>query len=52
MGVFQILMGYGMSNWYFREKAPNEAERNPIGAEFFSDEAIERPGQALVREAV
>lgn len=36
--------------WSFRERAPNEKIRNPVQGEFFSDEAIERPAQSLVRE--
>ena len=38
--------------WYFRRKAPGEKIRNPIQGEFFATEAIEGPGEALVRESV
>ena len=38
--------------WYFRRKAPDEKIRNPIQGEFFATEAIEGPGEALVRESV
>jgi hypothetical protein len=38
--------------WHFRPKAPNETERNPVTEEYFDEEAIERPAQALVREVI
>lgn len=41
-----------MATWYCRPKSAGEKERNPIAGEFFDEEAIERPAQALVREAI
>jgi len=41
-----------MIGWHFREKQPDETVRNPVQGEHFSDEAIELPAQALVREAI
>lgn len=38
--------------WYFRKHQPIERARNPIGGEFFAEEAIDRPGQALIRESI
>lgn len=41
-----------MAVWRFREHRPDEKIRNPIQGEFFSEEAVERPAQALVREVI
>ena len=41
-----------MPQWHFFHLSPGSKVRNPIQGEFFSDEAIGRPGQALVREAI
>lgn len=41
-----------MADWRFREPRPGDKIRNPVQGEFFSDEAIEKPGEALVREAI
>lgn len=41
-----------MADWHFRTKIPSEKERNPVGGEYFDEEAIERPAQALVREVI
>lgn len=38
--------------WYFRKKARGEKIRNPIQGEFFAQDAISGPAQALVRESV
>lgn len=38
--------------WHFAKHRPDQAVRNPTGSEFFSDEAVDRPAQALVREAI
>ncbi len=39
-------------SWHFRELQRGEKIRNPIQGEYFSEEAIERPAQALVRESI
>jgi len=36
--------------WHFLRQRPSEKVRNPIQGEYFSDDAIENPAQALVRE--
>lgn len=41
-----------MGQWHFRRKRPGEANREPIQGEFFAAEAIDRPGQSLVREGI
>lgn len=41
-----------MPVWRFRPHRADEKIRNPIQAEFFSEEAVERPAQALVREVI
>lgn len=41
-----------MATWYFRQKQPGEKERNPVTGEYFDEEAIDRPAQALVREVI
>lgn len=41
-----------MALWKFRAHRPDEKIRNPIQGEFFSEEAVERPAQALVREVI
>lgn len=41
-----------MAGWRFRVHRRDEKIRNPIQGEFFSEEAVERPAQALVREVV
>ena len=38
--------------WHFREKQPDETMRNPVQGEFFSEQAIDKPAQALVREVI
>ncbi|MCA9243668.1 MAG: hypothetical protein KDA32_06945 [Phycisphaerales bacterium] len=38
--------------WRFTNKRPGDTERNPLASEYFDEEAIERPAQALVREAI
>ncbi len=38
--------------WRFTPKTPGIRERNPIAGEFFSTEATDRPGEALVREGI
>jgi len=40
------------AKWIFRKKYPLEKERNPIAGEYFDEEAIEGPAQALVRESI
>lgn len=40
------------ANWHFAKHHPDQAVRNPTGGEFFSDDAVDRPAQALVREAL
>lgn len=40
------------SIWHFRKQHPDEKVRNPIQGELFSDDAIDKPAQALVREAI
>lgn len=40
------------ANWYFREKQPGEVTRDPIAGEFFSQDAIDNPAEALVREGI
>ncbi len=42
-------MGYC---WYFDPKPPSQKERNPIQGEYFAAEAIDKPGEALVREGI
>ncbi len=39
-------------NWHFRQQQPNEKVRNPISSEYFDEEVIDRPAQALVREVI
>jgi hypothetical protein len=41
-----------ISAWHFREQHPDEKVRNPIQGELFSDNAIDKPAQALVRESI
>ena len=41
-----------MAAWRFRAHRRDEKIRNPIQGEFFSEEAVEKPAQALVREVV
>jgi len=41
-----------MMHWHYRTVQPNEKERNPVPGEFFSEQAIAQPSQALVREAI
>lgn len=41
-----------MAVWTFRRHRPDEKIRNPIQGEFFSEEAVEAPAQALVREVI
>jgi len=41
-----------MPRWHFRMKQANECERNPTTGEYFDEEAIDRPAQALVREVI
>lgn len=38
--------------WHFDIKPPNHKERNPIQGEFFAAGAINKPGEALVREGI
>jgi hypothetical protein len=38
--------------WHFRKKTAGEKIRNPIQGEFFAQDAIAGPAQALVRESV
>ena len=38
--------------WHFQKHQRQDKVRNPIQGEFFSDEAVANPAQALVREAV
>ena len=37
-----------MSSWYFTQQHPNDKIRESTLGEFFSNEAISRPGEALV----
>ncbi|MGH7740539.1 MAG: hypothetical protein ACRENS_00800, partial [Candidatus Eiseniibacteriota bacterium] len=39
-------------DWHFRVQQPNEKVRNPISSEYFDEEIIDRPAQALVREVI
>ena len=39
-------------DWHFRVQQPNEKVRNPISSEYFDEEVIDRPAQALVREVI
>lgn len=39
-------------DWHFRRQQPNEKVRNPISGEYFDEEVIDRPAQALVREVI
>lgn len=41
-----------MATWCFRPKHPSEKERNPVAGDYFDEEAIDRPAQALVREVI
>lgn len=41
-----------MENWHFLTKRPGDTARNPVTGEYFDEEAIELPAQALVREAI
>ena len=41
-----------MATWRCRQNYPGEKERNPITGEYFDEEAIDQPAQALVREAI
>lgn len=41
-----------MTIWHFRPKHPGEKERNPVIGEYFDEESIDRPAQALVREVI
>jgi hypothetical protein len=38
--------------WIFTPKSPSTRTRDPISGEYFSNEAIDNAGQALVREAI
>lgn len=38
--------------WHFNKIRPSDKTREPIQGEFFSTEAISRPGEALVREGI
>ena len=38
--------------WIFTPKSPSTKTRDPISGEYFSNEAIDNAGQALVREAI
>jgi hypothetical protein len=38
--------------WIFTPKSPSTKTRDPISSEYFSNEAIDNAGQALVREAI
>lgn len=41
-----------MAGWHFLQKRPGDTARNPVTGEYFDEEAIERPAQALVREVI
>ncbi|MFH0907951.1 MAG: hypothetical protein V1929_04245 [bacterium] len=41
-----------MAGWHFLQKRPGDTARNPVTAEYFDEEAIERPAQVLVRETI
>jgi len=38
--------------WHFYTKRPADKERNPIQGEYFAAEAIDKPGEALIREGI
>lgn len=40
------------ASWSFRPHHRTDKVRDPIQGEFFSDEAVGEPAQALVREAI
>jgi len=40
------------TQWWFRERQPNEKLRDPIQGEFFTEDSISDPARALVRESV
>ena len=40
------------TQWWFRERHPNEKLRDPIQGEFFTEDSISEPARALVRESV
>lgn len=40
------------SRWHFNEMRPRDKAREPIQGEFFAAEAIDKPGEALVREGI
>lgn len=41
-----------MENWHFLTKRAGDTARNPVTGEYFDEESIELPAQALVREAI
>ena len=41
-----------MPSWFFGEHRPSDRIRDPIQGEFFQDESIPHPGEALVREGI
>ncbi len=41
-----------MVTWHCRPKSAGEKERNPVTGEYFDEESIDQPAQALVREAI
>ena len=41
-----------MPSWYFNKKRPGDKIRDPIQGEFFSQESISEPGEALIREGI
>ena len=40
------------TDWYFMPIPPGMTNRNPIAGAFFANEAVSRPGEALVREGI
>ena len=38
--------------WIFTKKLPGEKMRNPISGAFFSSDAVDHAGRALVRESI
>lgn len=41
-----------LAQWHFEKHPPRLVPRNPVASAFFTEEAVERPGQALVRESI
>ena len=41
-----------MGQWHFLTKRTGDTARNPVTGEYFDEESIELPAQALVREAI